>query len=1165
MSRTAHHIFLSYSRKDNQAPVNAEGEGWVTAFERELKRRHRAWSGRELQVFYDQKAIDDGEDWRRRLGEGIRTSRLFLAFLSPNYITSVNCLWEWDEYVRREHSAAHGDDGVTPIFFVAPNDLHALHDQRIAAWLDDLNRRNHTPKLELHPWFERGPEVLKQLDAAERSEEVKKAGQDPADDPRSLAKRLAALVRHIAARLDRMALADLAPGNVARSHEHFVGRHRELSKIHTIMTTGGPQSGGHGMGGRGMIAAAFSPGGLGKTALARQYAHAYAEFYAAGGTWEVPCEGATVLGAVLLRLADDPRFLRLGAEIGRPLVLGDAQRHDYRLAAAAVFDYLRAVAHDRVAVLREALQINPERHSPEDSLQPIETPRALLILDNVDQPELLGAGQIGELPAEEWLELIVTTRLDPHQFGGGDRLFSHVEVHVLPDADALHLLRDFQPGHSFLNAAEESAARAIVRAFGGYTLAVELVAAYLGDRALQGYQPSQYLAKLGRQGILQVDHLADDPAVRGLIRHSTDIAQNHIATLIAWSLEHLSAPARAALQFASLLMPDDIPLKWLHTLTQSRHPDALADRDDEPPCWPSVWRELHGLRLLHPARQIDPDGRPLPETVRIHRLVASHVATANPEKDRTYQEIDRFFDVLTTHFELQIGQGDDDLLRAQHPWLRDHLNHLIAGHPFGHPLADHPPTPTLLSSAGVAADFEGEHGSLARALDATRRILEQEERLLAANPESTEAARDVAMILSRLAGYLARRGRSGDAEAALAHSRRSLEVRERLLAANPESAQAARDVSLSLERLGDFLARRGQSGDAEAAWGNYQRSLESLERVLATNPESDRAARDVSVSLIRLADLLAIRGQPGDPATALGHYQRSREVSERLLAANPESAQAARDVSISLERLGDSLTRRDQSRDAVVALGHYQRSLEIRERLLAANPESAQAARDVSVSLHKLADSLVSRGQSGDAEAALGHYRRSLEVDERLLAANPESAQAARDVSIGLNKLADFLASRGQYGDAEAAWGHYQRSLEILERLLAANPESAEAARDVLISLERLAGAMGERTGGEKTALSLQCRSLEIALRLRDNNPASFHFQRTTALAFFLTYQRAEAAGNPQIASESRAGCFSTLDALAVAGVELDPELRDLYNELKFFFRHPNRAEPVER
>ena len=54
-----------------------------------------------------------------------------------------------------------------------------------------------------------------------------------------------------------------------------------------------------------------------------------------------------------------------------------------------------------------------------------------------------------------------------------------------------------------------------------------------------------------------------------------------------------------------------------------------------------------------------------------------------------------------------------------------------------------------------------------------------------------------------------------------------------------------------------------------------------------------------------------------------------------------------------------------------------------------------------------------------------------------------------RDLSVSLNKLGDFLASRGQPGDAEKALGHYERSLEVSEGLLRDNPQSGQAARDV--------------------------------------------------------------------------------------------------------------------
>ena len=933
-----HHLFLSYCRTDNQRPVNTAGQGWVTAFDHELKRRHEEYSGRKLEIFFDQLAIDTSRDWRRELGAGLRSSRLFLAFLTPNYLTSLNCLWEWDEYLRREHSAARGDDGLTPIFFITPADLRPGDDQAIAGWLaaveqkypwfsangrplkpeaeirvrsflTDIGRRNTTPICELHPWIGRGPEILRELDAAARSLDAKQHPRDPAADTRTLAERLDGLDRHIARRLDRISLADLAPGNLPRGHEHFVGRHRELRALHDIMLTGGPQIGGRGLGGRGMIAATFSPGGLGKTALARQYAHAYAEFFAAGGTWEIPCEGVTELGAALLRLADDRAFQRLGCEVGEPLALSDAERADFSRAAAAVLDYLGSATRKRVALLREKLCRHPDRHCPTADIPEIEQPRALLIFDNVDATALFSATQRALLPAEEWLEIIVTTRLNPHSFGGEDRAFAHVEVGTLPSADALQLLADFQPAHRFAHADEEDAARRIVTALGGWTLAVELVAAHLGNLARNhiANPARRFLADLESHDLAWVDDLADTDAVHDQQRHCEQRRENRIGTLIHWSLARLSPPARTALEFASLLMPDEIPLDWLRQLTTQRHSQVAGYALDNPHSWPRLWAELRGLRLLHPAREVEVDDRGLeqiPTAARIHRLVAGHVAVDDDSRPTKFAELDVFLDTLTTLLEQKFGKADagtDGALRAQHPWLRDQLDFLIS-------LETR--TRVLLTSAQVAADFEGEHGSLARALDFTSRVLTAKEKLLATDHDNPDLTRDVSVSLDRLGDFLARRGMPGDAEKVLGHYERSLEIRERLQVANPESAQAARDVSVSLNLLGAFLARRGMPGDAEKVLGHYERSLEINERLQVANPESAQAARDVSASLNNLGDFLARRRMPGDAEKALGHCERSLEISERLQVANAESAQAARDLWVSLNQVGAILASR---------------------------------------------------------------------------------------------------------------------------------------------------------------------------------------------------------------------------------------------------------------
>lgn len=77
---------------------------------------------------------------------------------------------------------------------------------------------------------------------------------------------------------------------------------------------------------------------------------------------------------------------------------------------------------------------------------------------------------------------------------------------------------------------------------------------------------------------------------------------------------------------------------------------------------------------------------------------------------------------------------------------------------------------------------------------------------------------------------------------------------------------------------------------------------------------------------------------------------------------------------------------------------------------------------------------------------------------------------------------------------------------------------------------------------------------LEIALRLREQNPTSFFYQRTAAVSLYLTGQGAQAARNKELMTHCLADCFLTLDALARAEVELDPPMRQLHTRLAPLF-----------
>ena len=95
-----------------------------------------------------------------------------------------------------------------------------------------------------------------------------------------------------------------------------------------------------------------------------------------------------------------------------------------------------------------------------------------------------------------------------------------------------------------------------------------------------------------------------------------------------------------------------------------------------------------------------------------------------------------------------------------------------------------------------------------------------------------------------------------------------------------------------------------------------------------------------------------------------------------------------------------------------------------------------------------------------------------------------------RDVSVSLNRLGDFLARRAQPGDADKALGHFTRSLALREKLLADNPGSAQAVRDVAVSHYKMAGLASRR--GDKKDETLHRRAMHDLLKPRIEGGMTF-------------------------------------------------------------------------
>ena len=87
--------------------------------------------------------------------------------------------------------------------------------------------------------------------------------------------------------------------------------------------------------------------------------------------------------------------------------------------------------------------------------------------------------------------------------------------------------------------------------------------------------------------------------------------------------------------------------------------------------------------------------------------------------------------------------------------------------------------------------------------------------------------------------------------------------------------------------------------------------------------------------------------------------------------------------------------------DLPAATRHFNAGLKIAERLAASDPANAAWQRDLSVSLNKLGDLAVAQG---DLPAATRHFNACLKIAERLAASDPANAAWQRDLSVSLEQ-----------------------------------------------------------------------------------------------------------------------------------------------------------------
>jgi anti-sigma regulatory factor (Ser/Thr protein kinase) len=127
--------FLSYAHHDDR-------RGHLTRLREFLMEELQSQTGEAFEIFMDSDDIGLGEDWRRRLDEGLAAATFLIPILTPSFLKSQYCRDELRIFSDHERTLGR-DDLILPIYYVDCSHVRKETDSDAADALDFLVERQY--------------------------------------------------------------------------------------------------------------------------------------------------------------------------------------------------------------------------------------------------------------------------------------------------------------------------------------------------------------------------------------------------------------------------------------------------------------------------------------------------------------------------------------------------------------------------------------------------------------------------------------------------------------------------------------------------------------------------------------------------------------------------------------------------------------------------------------------------------------------------------------------------------------------------------------------------------------------------------------------------------------------------------------------------------------
>jgi len=327
----------------------------------------------------------------------------------------------------------------------------------------------------------------------------------------------------------------------------------------------------------------------------------------------------------------------------------------------------------------------------------------------------------------------------------------------------------------------------------------------------------------------------------------------------------------------------------------------------------------------------------------------------------------------------------------------------------------------------------------------------------------------------------------GDTAGALQSYRKTLEITQALVSAEPDSKDRLSELAIAHQKIGDVQRAVGQTTEALASYGS---ALEIVEELVRRNPNHPKWQNRLAIALDKFGDVQRDLGRSDD---ALTNYRRSMQVREAAVQAEVDNDDLMRRLFISYIKVGNILREQNQAGEALEGL---LRAAKIAERLAELHPNQIRAQRDLYIIHSQIGYTHMKMGQAAQAIAS---HIKSVEVAETMAIADRRDLRAQSDLALAYNLLGE---AQVQANETAAALGTYRRARGILEGLVEGDGGNIGAQAD-LASAHSHIGLILAATGRTDEGLASCLKGCEMFDKLARSRSDNARHQRDRAESFY--------------------------------------------------------------